>query len=180
MTRHARQFLLPHSVRDSVFDEMSGDKNRVKAVPVRRRSAARLAAIQIIYQSIITGQSVIDFVPQFLLHFADEVNKSFRVQDLDHDHLTVLYAGVDSDWDELDRVISATLSDGWSIDRLARIELAILRCGAYELSAMRHIPARAVLSEYAALSDACGCEVGFVNAVLDVLARRARLVEMQS
>ena len=126
-TRHARQFALPHSARDSVFDVMSGNKSQIKAVPVRRRSAARLAAIQIIYQSIITGQSVIDFVPQFLLHFADEVNKSFRVQDLDHDHLTVLYAGVDSDWDELDCVIGATLSDGWSIDRLARIELAILR-----------------------------------------------------
>ena len=179
-TRHARQFALPHSARDSVFDVMSGNKNQIKAVPVRRRSAARLAAIQIIYQSIITGQSVIDFVPQFLLHFADEVNKSFRVQDLDHDHLTALYAGVDSDWDELDCVIGATLLDGWSIDRLARIELAILRCGAYELSAMRHIPARAVVSEYAALSDACGCEVGFVNAVLDGLARRIRLVEMQS
>lgn len=179
-TRLARQFALPHSARDSVFDVMSDYSKQIKAVPVRRRSAARMAAIQIIYQSIITGQSVVDFVPQFLLHFADEVNKSFRVQDLDHDHLTVLYAGVDSDWDELDRVISATLSDGWSIDRLARIELAILRCGAYELSAMRHIPARAVVSEYAALSDACGCEVGFVNAVLDVLARRTRLVEMQS
>ena len=58
----------------------------MKAVPVRQRSAARLAAIQIIYQSIITGQSVVEFAPQFLLHFADEVNNSFRVQDLDHDH----------------------------------------------------------------------------------------------
>ena len=36
------------------------------------------------------------------------------------------------------------------------------------------------MSEYAGLSDACGCEVGFVNAVLDGLARGDRLVEMQS
>ena len=81
---------------------------------------------------------------------------------------------------ELDRMIGQALSDGWSIDRLARIELAVLRCGAHELNSMQHIPARAVVSEYAALSDACGCEVGFVNAVLDGLARGARLVEMES
>jgi N utilization substance protein B len=56
----------------------------------------------------------------------------------------------------------------------------VLRCGAFELTAMPHIPARAVVSEYAALSDACGCEVGFVNAMLDGLARCARNVEMQS
>ena len=178
--RHARQFLWRHSKKDLVFDAMSDDKNQMKAVPVRRRSAARLAAIQITYQSLITGQSAVDFVPQFLSHYADEVSRSFRVKDLDHDHLKDLYAGVEAERDELDRIIGAALSAGWSIDRLARIESAVLRCGAYELTAMSHIPARAVVSEYAALSDACGCEVGFVNAVLDGLARGARLVEMQS
>ena len=178
--RHVRQFVLPRSEKDSAFDTMSDDKNKMKAVPVRRRSAARLAAIQITYQSLITGQSAVDFVPQFLSHYAAEVSKSFRVKDLDHDHLTDLYTGVEAGRDKLDSVIGAALSDGWSIDRLARIELAVLRCGAYELTEMSHLPARAVVSEYAGLSDACGCEVGFVNAVLDGLARGDRLVEMQS
>ena len=178
--RPVRQFPLQRSKDDSAFDTMSYDINQMKAVPVRRRSAARLASIQIAYQSLITGQSAVDFVPQFLSHYANEVSKSFRVKDLDHDHLTALYAGVESGQNELDRLIGAGLSDGWSVDRLARIELAVLRCGAYELTAMLDIPARAVVSEYAALSDACGCEVGFVNAVLDGLARGARLIEMQS
>ena len=178
--RRARQFPLLRFEDDLAFDTMSYDINQMKAVPVRRRSAARLAAIQITYQSIITKQSAADFVPQFLAYYADEVSKSFRVKDLDHDHLTDLYAGVESGRDELDLLIGAALSDAWSIDRLARIELAVLRCGAYELTAMLNIPARAVVSEYAALSDACGCEVGFVNAVLDGLARGARVVEMQS
>ena len=178
--RRARQSPLLRFEDDLAFDTMSYDINQMKAVPVRRRSAARLAAIQITYQSIITKQSAADFVPQFLAYYADEVSKSFRVKDLDHDHLTDLYAGVESGRDELDLLIGAALSDAWSIDRLARIELAVLRCGAYELTAMLNIPARAVVSEYAALSDACGCEVGFVNAVLDGLARGARVVEMQS
>ena len=176
---HARPFLLRRFEEGLAFDIMSDETNRMKAVPVRRRSAARLAAIQITYQSIITGQSAVYFVPQFLSHYADEVRKSFRVKDLDHNHLTDLYEGVETRRDELDRLIGGALSDGWSIDRLPRIELAVLRCGAYELSAMLDIPARAVVSEYAALSDACGCEVRFVNAVLDSLARGARLIEMQ-
>ena len=178
--RHALQCRFRRFEGDSVFHKMSYDINQMKAVPVRRRSAARLAAIQITYQSIITKQSAAYFVPQFLAHYADEVSKSFRVKDLDHDHLTDLYAGVESGQDELDRLIEAALSDDWSIARLVRIELAVLRCGAYELTAMPNIPARAVVSEYAALSDACGCEVGFVNGVLDRLARGARLTEMQS
>lgn len=178
--RRARRFPFQHSEEDSAFDTMGHDTNQMKAVPVRRRSAARLAAIQITYQSLITKQSAGYFVPQFLSHYADDVSKSFRVKDLDHDHLTDLYAGVESGQKKLDQLIGAALSDGWSIDRLALIELAVLRCGAYEITAMLHIPARAVVSEYAALSDACGCEVGFVNAVLDGLARSTRLIEMQS
>ena len=159
---------------------MSDDNSQLKAVPVRRRSAARLAAIQIIYQSLMTGQSAVDFAPQFLSHYADEVSKSLGVKDLDHGHFLDLYTGVEAGRDEIDQVIGAALSHSWSIERLVRIELAVLRCGAHELISMSHIPARAVVSEYAALSDACGCEVGFVNAVLDGLARGSRTAEMQS
>ena len=162
-----------------MVDLMSDDKQTLKAVPVRRRSAARLAAVQIIYQSLITGQSAINFAPQFLAHYAGDAAKSFKVKDLDEGHLNALYAGVEHGTSAIDAVIAAQLAEGWSLDRLARIELSVLRCGTYELQAMPHIPARAVVSEYAALSDACGCDVGFVNAVLDRLAHTARVVEME-
>ena len=157
---------------------MSDDIQTLKAVPVRRRSAARLAAVQIIYQTLITSQSAINFAPQFLAHYAGDAAKSFMVKDLDEGHLNALYAGVEHDVVDIDAEIAAQLAEGWSLDRLARIELSVLRCGAYELRSMPHIPARAAVSEYAALSDACGCDVGFVNAVLDRMAYNARFVEM--
>ena len=156
---------------------MSVDKQRLKAVPIRRRSAARLAAIQIIYQTLITSQSAFNFAPQFLAHYAGDAAKSFEVKDLDEGHLNVLFAGVERDVVDIDAEIAALLVEGWSLDRLARIELSVLRCGAYELRSMPHIPARAAVSEYAVLSDACGCDVAFVNAVLDRMAYDARIVE---
>ena len=158
---------------------MSDDKQTLKAVPVRRRSAARLAAVQIVYQTLITGQSGINFAPQFLAHYAGDVEKSFKVKNLDEMHLNALYAGVEHDVVDIDAVIATQLAEGWSLDRLARIELSVLRCGAYELRSMPHIPARASVSEYASLSDACGCDVGFVNAVLDRMAFNARIFEME-
>jgi N utilization substance protein B len=157
---------------------MSYDKETLKSVPVRRRSAARLAAVQIIYQTLITSQSAVNFAPQFLAHYAGDAAKLFKVQDLDEGHLNALYAGVEHDVVDIDAEIATHLVEGWSLDRLARIELSVLRCGAYELRSMQHIPARAAVSEYAALSDACGCDVGFVNAVLDRVAFDARIFEM--
>lgn len=158
---------------------MNDEKEKLKAVPVRRRSAARLAAVQITYQSLITGQSALNFVQQFLAHYAGDVAKSFKVRHLDETHLNELYAGAENDIEAIDTAIAAQLVDGWSLDRLTRIELSVLRCGTYELQSMLDIPARAVVSEYAALSDACGCDVGFVNAVLDRLAWTSRIVEME-
>ena len=152
----------------------------LKAVPVRRRSAARLASIQITYQAMITGESAEKFAPQFLLHYAADVSQSFRVKDFDKDHLIDLYSGVSSATEDLDCMISKALTVGWSLERLARIELAVLRCGVFELTSMPHIPVRAVISEYAALSDVCGCDVGFVNALLDSLARSVRVGEMKT
>ena len=158
---------------------MKNKKEILKAVPVRRRSAARLAAVQITYQSLITGQSAPSFLNQFLANYADDVAKSFKVKHLDEVHLNSLYAGVENNVEAIDSAIATQLVDGWSLDRLARIELSVLRCGTYEIQSMLNIPAKAAVSEYAALSDACGCDVAFVNAVLDQLARTVRIVEME-
>ena len=62
---------------------MRVEKEILKAVPVRRRSAARLAAVQITYQSLMTGQSALDIVGQFLTNYADDVAKSFKVKNLE-------------------------------------------------------------------------------------------------
>ena len=158
---------------------MNVEKQTLKAVPVRRRSASRLAAVQITYQSLITGQKATIFAPQFLDYYAGDAAKSFKVKELDHQHLDTLFMGVANDMEEIDASIAVQLVDGWSLSRLTRVELSVIRCGVYELRSMPHIPARAAVSEYSSLSDVCGCDVGFVNAVLDRVARSIRAAEMK-
>ena len=85
---------------------------------------------------------------------------------------------IDSNAESLDKAVSACLSADWSLDRLTVIDRAILHAGTFELKEMPHLPARAVVSEYAAIADVCGSDVGFINAVLDRVARKARSVEM--
>ena len=113
---------------------MSKDHDQLKAVPVRQRSAARLAAIQIIYQSLITGNAGEKFISEYLSYYAAEVSNSFRVKFLDKKHLMLLLNGVEVEQNNLDKIIGEALSEGWSVDRLALIELAVLRCGAFELT----------------------------------------------
>jgi transcription antitermination protein NusB len=159
---------------------MANEDSALKPVPVRRRSAARLAAVQVGYQALMSGKSVLSIAPEFLQHYVDDVIKSFRVKDIDHDHFSALTSGMETHAEDLDVVIAECLASGWSLDRLTLIERSLLRAGTMELSHMPHLPARAVVSEYAGLSDACGGDVGFVNAVLDKVAKSTRIVEMNT
>ena len=157
---------------------MADAGKELKPVPVRRRSAARLAAVQLSYQGQMSGQSVADFLPAFLTHYSEDIRKSFRVKDIDNAHLNALATAVESQCGDLDQTLADCLADGWTMDRLTVLDRAVLRAGARELTTMPHLPARAVVSEYAAIADVCGCDVGFVNAVLDRVAHKARVVEM--
>ncbi len=157
---------------------MASDSQPLKPVPVRRRSAARLAAIQVCYQALMSGKSAVSIAPEFLEHYAPDVIKSFRVKDLDQEHFAALYAGMEADADTLDKMIASCLASGWELDRLTLIERSLLRAGTLELCQMPHLPARAVVSEYAGLGDAVGGDVGFINAVLDKIAQNERVVEM--
>ena len=152
--------------------------DELKPMAVRRRAAARLASVQLGYSAELTSQSLLEAVPSFLEAYAGDIARQLRVKKMDEEHFHALVTGVDSRKTELDTLISSALSEGWTMARLARLELAILRAGVFELNSMPHIPARAVLSEYASLADAFQADVGFINALLDQLARQFRVVEM--
>ncbi len=156
---------------------MARDPQPLKPVPVRRRSAARLAAIQVCYQSLMSGKSAASIAPEFLEHYAPELIKSFRVKDLDQKHFVSLYVGMEAEAEALEKTISACLMSGWTLDRMTIIERSLLLAGTMELCQMQHLPVGAVVSEYIGLGDAIGGDVGFINAVLDKIARSLSKVD---
>ena len=85
-------------------------------------------------------------------------------------------AGVDSRRDEIDSAIGAKLAEGWSLARLDKPMKAILRAGAYELIARTDVPIASVINEYVDVAHAFydKRESGFVNGLLDAIAKEAR------
>lgn len=170
----------PTAVKNANTSSDTSKSDKLRPMAVRRRAAARLASVQLGYSTDLTSQSLLEAVPAFLDVYAGDIARQLRVKKMDEEHFQALVSGVDSRKAELDGLIADALSDGWTMSRLARPELAILRAGVFELDSMPHIPARAVLSEYASLADAFQADVGFVNAILDRLARQFRVVEMST
>ncbi len=150
----------------------------LKPVPVRKRTAARLGAIQVNYEVGMTEKSLTDAMAQFLSHYAADIASEMQVKKIDEGHFTELSALMADKKSDIDSLIAERLDDGWSLERLARHELSALRAAVCELKYMPHIPAKAVISEYASLTDAYQGDVKFVNAITDRIARVLRVQEM--
>lgn len=164
-------------MQEPVADK-STDSDKMKPAAVRKRTAARLAAFQFTYSRQHTNQPFIEAVDGFRAQYLEPIMSQLQVKKMDEEHFISLASGVADQHAALDEYIKPRLKDSWSMDRLAIHELILLRLGCLELKDMPHIPAKAVLSEYAAMADEFAADTRFVNAVLDQLAREFRKVEM--
>ncbi len=151
--------------------------------PVRagRRSAARLAAVQALYQIGLTGASPEAVIEEFLEHRLEEELHALGLEDADRALLDQLVRGVSAESENLDDILSAVLAEDWPIERLELLLRVILRAGAYELAFKAEIPARVAITEYLWLAQAFfeGKEPGMTNGVLDHLARSLRPEEFE-
>lgn len=145
-----------------------------------RRSAARLAAVQALYQrhmtAIGTEQLLGEFV-RFRLGAGDGL-EALAVEP-DRALFAAIVRGVARRRREIDRMIETALGPQWSFERLEVLLRTILRAGVWELLENRQAESRVVISEYLDLTDAffVGREAGMVNAVLDRIGRIVRAEE---
>ena len=143
------------------------------------RSAARLGAIQVLYQIELTGVSSRIAVAEYVQHYFGKEIDGDEYLPADEKLFREIVAGTLEKQAELDPQIAQLLTPDWPLDRLEMILRAILRAAAFELSARIDTPARVVITEYVDIAHAffAGKEPGLINGVLDRLARQARPAE---
>ena len=144
-----------------------------------RRGAARLAAVQALYQMDLAGTGLNDILAQFESHWIGQEIEGNRYLPAEAAFFRDVVAGVVREQRKLDPLIDEALAQSWPLKRIEAILRALLRAGAYELDHRRDVPARVVLSEYVDLAHAFvdRDETGMANAVLDQIARKLRAGE---
>lgn len=165
---------------------MNGKKTATGATG-NRRSAARLVAVQALYEMDMVDVDADQVLEEFLKkrwktsdgatgegHAGDA--PEVEMTEPDHAWLDELVHGVASQRDELDSLIGPALSGEWTVPRLEALIRVILRAGAYELKTKKKIPTAVIISEYLNVAHAFfeGNEPQLVNGVLDKLARGLR------
>lgn len=145
-----------------------------------RRQAARLAAVQALYQWQEGQDQPADIVEQFLKVRTGETGEAGMRRDADRPLFKDVVEGTAAHKDELEKTVSGALAEDWTWARIDRLVRAILLAGAYELTYRRDVPARVAINEYVEIANAFydRRESTFVNSVLDRVARQERAAEL--
>ena len=140
------------------------------------RSAARLAAVQALYQQEMEGTEPAHLIHEFHHHRLGATIEGDTYVEAEHSFFDDLVSGTLDRREEIDGLIAGRLAEGWTLERLDKPMKAILRVGAYELIARPDVPIASVISEYVDVADAFydKREKGFVNGLLDAIAKAAR------
>jgi N utilization substance protein B len=146
------------------------------------RKAARLAAVQALYQMDIAATALPDVLAEYETYWIGREVEGETYPEAEAAYFRDIVSGVLNEQRTIDPLVDDALVRGWPLKRVEAVLRAVLRAGAYELMHRPDVPARVVVSEYV---DVAGAfldrdETGMVNAVLDGLAKKLRGGEFAS
>ncbi len=147
----------------------------------KARSAARLAAVQALYQQHMEGTALNKLLDEFHQHRLGRTIDEDDFDDAEYADAEMPFfddvvRGVDARRDEIDALVASKLAAGWSLTRLDKAMLQVLRAGTYEIIARADVPSAVAINEYVEVAKAFfdDGQAKFVNGILDAVAREAR------
>lgn len=155
---------------------MTTDKNQQPVKPANQRGAARLAAVQALYQMDVGGAGVLEIVAEYEAHRLGQEIDGDTYLKADASWFRSIVSGVVRDQRLLDPLIGSALQDDWALSRLNSTVRAILRAGTFELKERKDVPVAVIVTEYVEIAKAFfdDEEPKLVNAVLDRIAKQLR------
>jgi N utilization substance protein B len=159
---------------------MSAQSTPASGPSPSRRQAARLAAVQALYQWQEGQHAPAEIVEQFLNVRTGEAGEGGMRRDADRPLFKDVVEGAAGHGEELRATVSSALAQDWTWGRVDRLVRAILLAGAYELVHRRDVPPKVAINEYVEIAHAFydQGEPTFVNSVLDRVARQVRPAEL--
>ena len=144
--------------------------DNIRHKSIRKKTASRIAAIQILYLHQFNDQPLLESISTYETHYKKFLLKKLNIKELDSNLLSDLLENFDKNTDTFDKIIKKNLSKDWKIGRLGTNELNILRLSIFELKFFKKFDKKTIINEYVSLfNNFCGdpdFANGFLNNVL--------------
>ena len=141
--------------------------DNIRHKSIRKKTASRIAAIQILYLHQFNDQPLFESISIYELHYKKFLLEKLDIKELDTNLLSDLLENFDKNTDAFDTIIEKNLSKDWKIGRLGKNELNILRLSIFELKFFKKFDKKTIINEYVSLfNNFCG-EPDFANGFLN-------------
>tara|TARA_B100002052_G_scaffold203303_1_gene185603 strand:+ start:167 stop:607 length:441 start_codon:yes stop_codon:yes gene_type:complete len=139
-----------------------------KPLSIISKSAARIAAVQIFYNKIISNKSIKEVYQDYKSSFKCELENDFKINSLNEEFLDLLLLGFDNN---IDKEIEKLLARDWKLNRISAVNKSILFAGIIELNIKNDLTDNIIISEYLEIAEQMGGEVKFINKILDKISK---------
>ena len=139
-----------------------------KPLSIISKSAARIAAVQIFYNKIISNKSIKEVYQDYKSSFKCELENDFKINSLNEEFLDLLLLGFNNN---IDKKIEKLLSRDWKLNRISAVNKSILFAGIIELNIKNDLTDNIIISEYIEIAEQMGGEVKFINKILDKISK---------
>ena len=139
-----------------------------KPLNIISKSAARIAAVQIFYNKIISNKSIKEVYQDYKFSFKCELENDFKINSLNEEFLDSLLLGFNNN---IDKEIEKLLARDWKLNRISAVNKSILFAGIIELNIKNDLTDNIIISEYIEIAEQMGGEVKFINKILDKISK---------
>jgi transcription antitermination factor NusB len=139
-----------------------------KPLSIISKSAARIAAVQIFYNKIISNKSIKEVYQDYKSSFKCELENDFKINSLNEEFLDLLLLGFNNN---INKKIEKLLSRDWKLNRISAVNKSILFAGIIELNIKNDLTDNIIISEYIEIAEQMGGEVKFINKILDKISK---------
>ena len=147
----------------------------VRQLSVRKKTAARICAVQVLYSSMIGNISIQEAINNFQSFYQEYILNELNIKKIDLDLFNEILFNVEKNKKLIDKFISENLAQNWAFDRLSLTELSIFRLSVYELCISLKFDKKTIINEYVSMIGAFSSNVSFANGFLDNISKKELL-----
>ena len=143
------------------------NKNNIRQSSVRKKTASRICAVQVLYESSFSLKNIKIVINSFFENYLGNILIEMNIKKIDEDLFNIIVNGVNNNISKIDKIIINNLSENWSIDRLSKTELSVFRLAIFELLFHKNFTKKTIINEYISIFEAFGGNANFANGILE-------------
>ena len=142
------------------------NKDNIRQKSVRKKTASRICAVQVLYQSSFSLKNSDYIIKSFIENYLDNILVDMNIENIDEVLFNRIIQGVIL---KIDKIIANNLSEKWSIDRLSKTEISVFRLAVFELVFQKQFTKNTIINEYISIFESFGGNINFANGILEII-----------